>query len=146
MNAQGIACIHAKSCLTLCNPMDCSLPGSFVHGISLGKNTECLSGLSFPPGDLSNPEIRPTFPALQADSLLLEPSEQPPRDGRERAKKILYKKFCTFKSVILEFFPTFISDEGGSEPGYFCLWLVLLILTVWEFMHITCPHGLGICE
>ena len=23
----------AQSCLTLCNPMDCSLPGSFVHGI-----------------------------------------------------------------------------------------------------------------
>ena len=23
-----------QSCLTLCNPMDCSLPGSSVHGIS----------------------------------------------------------------------------------------------------------------
>jgi len=22
-----------QSCLTLCDPMDCSLPGSFVHGI-----------------------------------------------------------------------------------------------------------------
>ena len=33
------SCIHececevAQSCLTLCNPMDCSLPGSSVHGI-----------------------------------------------------------------------------------------------------------------
>ena len=27
------------SCLTLCNPMDCSLPGFFVHGDSPGKNT-----------------------------------------------------------------------------------------------------------
>ena len=29
-------CVHAKSpqsCLTLCDPMDCSLPGSSVHGI-----------------------------------------------------------------------------------------------------------------
>ena len=25
-------------CLTLCNPMDCSPPGSSVHGDSLGKN------------------------------------------------------------------------------------------------------------
>ena len=37
------ACVHAKSlqsCLTLCNPMNCSLPGSSVHEIdSLGKNT-----------------------------------------------------------------------------------------------------------
>ena len=28
----------AQSCLTLCNPMDCSLPGSFVHGILQGLN------------------------------------------------------------------------------------------------------------
>ena len=27
-------CVVAKSCLTLCNPMDCSPPGSSVHGIS----------------------------------------------------------------------------------------------------------------
>ena len=28
-----------QSCPTLCNPMDCSLPGSSVHGESPGKNT-----------------------------------------------------------------------------------------------------------
>ena len=28
-----------KSCPTLCEPMDCSLPGSSVHGIFPGKNT-----------------------------------------------------------------------------------------------------------
>ena len=28
----------AQSCLTLCDPMDCSLPGSSVHGIFPGKN------------------------------------------------------------------------------------------------------------
>ena len=31
-----LACMHAQSlqsCLTLCNPMDCSPPGSSVHGI-----------------------------------------------------------------------------------------------------------------
>ena len=26
-------CTHAQSCLTLCDPMDCSPPGSFVHVI-----------------------------------------------------------------------------------------------------------------
>ena len=25
--------MHAQSCLTLCNPMECSPPGSTVHGI-----------------------------------------------------------------------------------------------------------------
>ena len=29
----------AKLCLTLCDPMDCSLPGSLVHGIFHGQNT-----------------------------------------------------------------------------------------------------------
>ena len=25
-------CLVAQSCPTICDPMDCSLPGSFVHG------------------------------------------------------------------------------------------------------------------
>ena len=36
------SCVCAKSlqsCLTLCDPVDCSPPGSSVHGDSLGKDT-----------------------------------------------------------------------------------------------------------
>ena len=33
-------CLVAQLCQTLFNPMDCSLPGSSVHGDSPGKNTE----------------------------------------------------------------------------------------------------------
>ena len=32
-------CLVAQSCPTLCDPMDCSPPGSSVHGDSQGKNT-----------------------------------------------------------------------------------------------------------
>ena len=32
-------CLVAQSCLTLCDPMDYSLPGSSVHGDFPGKNT-----------------------------------------------------------------------------------------------------------
>ena len=32
-------CLVAQSCPTLCDPMDCSLPGPSVHGDSSGKNT-----------------------------------------------------------------------------------------------------------
>ena len=32
-------CLFAQSCLTLCDPMDCSPPGSSVHGDSPGKST-----------------------------------------------------------------------------------------------------------
>ena len=38
---------------------------------------ECWSELPFPPPDLSNPGREPRSPALQADSLLSEPSEKP---------------------------------------------------------------------
>ena len=68
----------AQSCLTLCNPMDCSPPGSFVHGDSPGKNTGV--GLPFPPlGDLPKPGTDPRSPTLQADSL---PSESPGKLGQ----------------------------------------------------------------
>ena len=32
-------CLVTQSCLTLCNPVDCSPPGSSVRGDSPGKNT-----------------------------------------------------------------------------------------------------------
>ena len=35
----GVLCLVIQSCLTLCDPMDCSLPGSSVYGNSPGKNT-----------------------------------------------------------------------------------------------------------
>ena len=43
-------CLIAQSCLTLCDPMDRSPPGSSVHGDSPGKNTglgchACLQGI-----------------------------------------------------------------------------------------------------
>ena len=50
-------CAVIQSCLTLCNPMDCSPPGSSVHGISQARILEQV-GLPFPsPGDLPNPGI-----------------------------------------------------------------------------------------
>ena len=37
-NICAVLCLVTQSCQTLCNPMDCSPPGSSVHGDSLGKN------------------------------------------------------------------------------------------------------------
>ena len=66
-----LACLHAKSlqsCVTLCNPMNCSLPGSSVHGFS---RQEHWNGLPCPPlGDLPNPGIKSTSfmsPALAGE-------------------------------------------------------------------------------
>ena len=33
----------AQSCLTLCDPMDCSLPGSSIHGIFLARVLEWVA-------------------------------------------------------------------------------------------------------
>ena len=50
--------------------MDCSSPGSFVHGILQARILETISGLPFlSPGDLPNPRIEPESlmsPAVQA--------------------------------------------------------------------------------
>ena len=55
-------CLVAQSCLTVCDPMDCSPPGSSVCGIS---RQEYWSGLPFPSsGDLPNPGIETASPVL----------------------------------------------------------------------------------
>ena len=59
-----------QSCLTLCNPMDCSLPGSSVHGILQARILKCVA-ISFSSGF-----SQPRSPALQADSLPSEPLEK----------------------------------------------------------------------
>ena len=64
-----------QSCLTPCDPMDCSLPGSSVHGIFRARRLEWVA---FPsPGDLPDPGIEPGSPGLQGDSLLSEPPGKP---------------------------------------------------------------------
>jgi len=50
--------VHAKllqSGLTLCDPTDCSRPGSAVHGILQARILEWVA--MPPPGDLPNPGI-----------------------------------------------------------------------------------------
>ena len=63
---------QTELCLTLCDPMNCSLPGSSVHWII---QQEYWGGLPCPStGDLFDSGIEPESPALQADS---SPSESP---------------------------------------------------------------------
>ena len=60
-------CLAAELCLTLFDPMDCSLPGSSVQGIS---QAGVLERVPIPfSGDLPKPRIKPASSALQADSL-----------------------------------------------------------------------------
>ena len=58
VNHISSVCWVTESYLTFCNPMDCSLPGSSVHGILWQEYWSWLP-LS-PPGDLPDPGIEPT--------------------------------------------------------------------------------------
>ena len=57
--------------MTLCDPMDCSLPGASVHGILQAR---ILERVAIP---FSNQEIEPRSPALQTNSLPSEPPGKP---------------------------------------------------------------------
>ena len=74
LSSHTILCC-ARSCPTLCDPMNCSQLSSSVHESSQAR---ILSGLPFPsPGDLLDPGVKPGSPALQANSLPTEPPGKP---------------------------------------------------------------------
>ena len=52
----------AQSCPTLCDPMDCSLPGPSVHGIFQARILQWVA-ISFS-RDLPDPGIEPRSPVL----------------------------------------------------------------------------------
>ena len=55
----------AQLCPTLCDPMDCSPPGSFIHGILQARILEWVA-MPSSRGDLPDPEIKPGSPGMQA--------------------------------------------------------------------------------
>ena len=77
-----LACMHAESlqsCLTLCSPMDCSPPGSSVHGILQARVLEWVvmpsSGGSSQPRDRTQVFLHLLH--WQESSLPLVPPEKP---------------------------------------------------------------------
>ena len=75
-------CIHAKLlqfCLTFCDPVDCTLPGSSLHGILQARILEWVAMLSSK-GVLPTQESNPFLSCLlywQAGSLPLAPPGKP---------------------------------------------------------------------
>ena len=77
--------------------MDCSAPGSSVHGTLQARTLEWVAIAFF--RELPNPGIEPGFPALQADAL---PSE-PPGKGLS----------------FLRNFYTILHGEGNGKPLHY---------------------------
>ena len=69
----------AQSCPTLWDPVDCSPPGSSVHGIFQVRILEWI-GISSTPGDLSDTKIKPpslSTPALAGEFFTTETPGKP---------------------------------------------------------------------
>ena len=71
-----VLCLVAQLCLTLCNPMDYSLPGSSVHCDSPGKNTRvgCHALLQ---GIVPTQGLNPGLPHCRQILLPTEPPGKP---------------------------------------------------------------------
>ena len=83
-----------QSCLTLCDPMDHSLPGSSVHGILQAR---ILSGLPLPsPEDLPNPGTEPGSPALEQILYHLSHQGSPSTCIRHWNSKSLYGMYLAY--------------------------------------------------
>ena len=67
-------CLAAQSCLTICDPIDCSLPGSSVHGILQARILKWVA-IPFSKGS-SQARDRTQVSCTEADSLPTEPPER----------------------------------------------------------------------
>ena len=97
-------CLRAKSlqsCLTLCDPMDCSPPGSSVHGDSPGKNTRvCCHAL-----------LQGIFPTQESNA------------GLSYCRWILYHLSHQGSPTGLELVTCRDSQEPRGVLGGRCFWL-----------------------
>ena len=119
----AVLCLVVQPCLTLCDPMDCSLSGSSVLGDSPAEN----AGIPRPlPGGLPKPGVKPRAPQLQADSL-------PPETQGSPSLVIL---LLIFQGLMLSLLP-------GSLSHFLCLWVSALPLGFYNILYF--PPSKHIC-
>ena len=96
-----------QSCSTLCNPMDCSPPGSSVCGILQARILEWVA-TSFSRGSPSISRIKPTSlmsPALAGVSLSLVPPGKPQRSSQLLSFHVSRKLPCRVNDQPLTLMP-----------------------------------------
>ena len=83
-NGFDIHCLHGQSCVTLCDPMDYSLPGSPVHGIFQARILEWVAVSSCRVSSLSRDRTHISFISCldRLDSLPLSHLRGPERSIR----------------------------------------------------------------
>ena len=114
-----------------CNPMDCSSPGSSVHGIS---RQEYWSGLSFPsPRALPDPGIEHMSPALPVDSLILshqgsswQPRQLIKKQRHHFADKGPYSQSYGFLQLVMYGSESWTIKKAECWTINWCFWIVVL--------------------
>ena len=95
------------SCVQLCDPMHCSLPGSSVHGILQAR---ILEWVVFPsPGDLPDPGIEPCLP---------------------HCRQILYCLSHQGSPIFLQSLSPFHFTKGLKLDTLNCLWVLFNLLKI----------------
>ena len=93
-----VLCLVAQSCLTLCDPMDCSPPGSSVHGGSPGKDI----------GAGCHALLQGIFPAQGANLVSTVPVDSWPAEPPGKPKTTAVGSLSLFQGI----FPTQESNWG----------------------------------
>ena len=128
-------------CLTLWDPMGCSLPDSSVHGILQARILEWVA-ISFSRG--SSPPRDQTFVSYiylhwQADSLPLWPSGKPQNEPTNMKGQKIFKKFFTDtpfkgwrkKNHIFQLLVKWISSFTCNFFKFFAYWLRHIQNSIW---------------
>ena len=106
-------CAYIQSCLTLCDPIDCSPPGSSVHWV---LRQEYWSGLPFPTlGDPSNRGIKATSllsPALTGGFFTTSTTWEALSTHRPNYKRASGHS----RSQVLQLIPILLFHKGKTIP------------------------------
>ena len=114
--------MYAKSlqlCPTLCNTMDCSLPGSSVHGIIQASTVEWVAMPSSKESSQPRIELKSLnkSPALQTASWPLAPS------GKPRLFQSIYKKGASLVAQLVKNLPANGEDIKKHKRWGFNYWI-----------------------
>ena len=124
-------CLVAQSCPTLCNLMDCSPPGSSVHGDSPGKSTGVGCHALLLQGIFPTQGSNPGLPHGRQIVLPTEPPGKPKNTG------------VGSLSLLQGIFPNQESNQGLPHWRWILYQLSLSILRLWyhQFSSVTqsCP-------
>ena len=75
----NVLCLVTQSCATFCNPMDCTLPGSCVHGILQARILQRVAMPSY--RGSSQPRDQSQVSHITVDSFPSEPPGKPKKTG-----------------------------------------------------------------